>query len=504
MTLAITTEPIVDAGRIDKVPCKLDETDEQCVSRARKRPAPSYYEVTGVTLGGDDSEVEYTYDLDGRRITERAESMRAMVARLKALQAAGRKVTLLRGEAATGTSARHAAIAYRGVGGQERRLGTLRWRPTRRTRTSRGPGRALEHIREVASEQHIEVRSSTPPTRPPRRDGDLRGVTRPRCQIPDLASRRGEALLRYGTMDSAKSMNLLAVAHNYRKQGKRVLLVKPRRHRFGAPRSRRAWARGMPTCVDQDTMLIRATSRPRLHPRRRGAVLAPAVIEDLRRITVDPGVPVICYGLRTDFRTKLFPGAQRLMELADGIEEVKVTCQYCAKKAICNLRFVNGTPTVRGPQIQLGAEETYAPVCWLHYDEATRQVASDANASVPSARAVISSDLRGDSPVGEQRGEPRVRVNEASRCRLHLFRVLVVVLDRLGDLGDRTIHLADRRIRACGRVIDVRILGRERLATVGELDRELPVTERVRVDTRVVPRHDERGAGFAGALRRFG
>ena len=77
--------------------------------------------------------------------------------------------------------------------------------------------------------------------------------------------------------------------------------------------------------------------------------LPPAIIEDLRRITVDPGVPVICYGLRTDFKTRLFPGAQRLMELADGIEEVKVTCQYCQRKAICNLRFVNGSPTVRRP-----------------------------------------------------------------------------------------------------------------------------------------------------------
>ena len=52
------------------------------------------------------------------------------------------------------------------------------------------------------------------------------------------------------------------------------------------------------------------------------------------------------------------------MELADRIEEVKVTCQYCGKKAICNLRFVNGAPTVEGPQIQLGADEHYAPVCW--------------------------------------------------------------------------------------------------------------------------------------------
>jgi thymidine kinase len=183
---------------------------------------------------------------------------------------------------------------------------------------------------------------------------------------------------RYGTMDSAKSMNLLAVAHNYRKQGKKVLLVKPRLDtRFGAAKiSSRCGLE-----ADADLMVDEETS---LDPREFAGLdcvlvdeaqfLAPSVIEDLRRITVDPGVPVICYGLRTDFQTKLFPGAQRLMELADRIEEVKVTCQYCAKKAICNLRFVNGAPTVVGPQIQLGADEQYAPVCWGHYDEATRHV----------------------------------------------------------------------------------------------------------------------------------
>jgi thymidine kinase len=182
---------------------------------------------------------------------------------------------------------------------------------------------------------------------------------------------------RYGTMDSAKSMNLLAVAHNYRKQGKRVLLMKPRLDtRFGSAKiSSRCGLE-----AEADVMVDEGDS---LDPRDFAGLdcvlvdevqfLSPSVIEDLRRITVDPGVPVICYGLRTDFRTKLFPGAQRLMELADRIEEVKVTCQYCAKKAICNLRFVNGTPTVIGPQIQLGAEESYAPVCWSHYDEATRQ-----------------------------------------------------------------------------------------------------------------------------------
>ena len=191
---------------------------------------------------------------------------------------------------------------------------------------------------------------------------------------------------RYGTMDSAKSMNLLAVAHNYRKQGKQVLLVKPRLDtRFGATKisSRCGLEADADMMVDSDTSL---------DPRDFAGLdcvlvdeaqfLAPSIIEDLRRITVDPGVPVICYGLRTDFQTKLFPGAQRLMELADRIEEVKVTCQYCAKKAICNLRFVNGTPTVDGPQIQLGADESYAPVCWGHYDEATRQIPAEQSGAV--------------------------------------------------------------------------------------------------------------------------
>ena len=191
---------------------------------------------------------------------------------------------------------------------------------------------------------------------------------------------------RYGTMDSAKSLNLLAVAHNYRKQGKRVVLMKPRLDtRFGADKvsSRAGLEAEADLMIDDETVL---------DPRDYAGVdcvlvdeaqfLPPAVIEDLRRITVDPGVPVICYGLRTDFQTRLFPGSQRLMELADGIEEVKVTCQYCQKKAICNLRFVNGQAVVHGPQIQLGAEESYAPVCWAHYDEATRQAMTDTSRTV--------------------------------------------------------------------------------------------------------------------------
>jgi thymidine kinase len=181
---------------------------------------------------------------------------------------------------------------------------------------------------------------------------------------------------RYGTMDSAKSMNLLAVAHNYRKQGKRVLLLKPRLDtRFGSTTitSRCGLSAEADLLIDADTVLEPGDfAGLDCILVDEAQFLAPRVVVDLRRITVDPGVPVICYGLRTDFKTKLFPGSQRLMELADRIEEVKVTCQYCDKKATCNMRMVDGVPVVEGPQIQLGADEQYVPVCWGHYDRATR------------------------------------------------------------------------------------------------------------------------------------
>ena len=176
---------------------------------------------------------------------------------------------------------------------------------------------------------------------------------------------------RYGTMDSAKTLNLLAVAHNYRKQGKRVLLVKPAvDDRFGAARI--ASRSGLEADAD---LLLGETDE--LGPGDvegmdcvlvdEAQFLSPRIVEAMRRITIRPGVPVICYGLRTDFRTRLFPGSRRLLELADRIEEVKVTCQYCQKKAILNLRIAGDKAITDGPQIELGADDRYAPVCWEHY-----------------------------------------------------------------------------------------------------------------------------------------
>ncbi len=177
---------------------------------------------------------------------------------------------------------------------------------------------------------------------------------------------------RYGTMDSAKTLNLLAVAHNYRKQGKRVLLVKPALDdRFGTLRV--ASRSGLEADADRlvgegDELAPDDVAGIDCVLADEAQFLSPRLVESMRRITIRPGVPVICYGLRTDFRTRLFPGSQRLLELADRIEEVKVTCQYCRKKATFNLRIAGEGAVTEGPQIELGGDERYAPVCWAHYE----------------------------------------------------------------------------------------------------------------------------------------
>lgn len=102
--------------------------------------------------------------------------------------------------------------------------------------------------------------------------------------------------------------------------------------------------------------------------------LDPKHIDQLRMVTYLWKVPVICYGLRTDFRTQMFPGSKRLMELADSIEEVKTTCQFCNRKAVFNLKHLNGVADTEGPAIQLGAEEKYFPTCYACYTQQLARV----------------------------------------------------------------------------------------------------------------------------------
>ncbi len=189
---------------------------------------------------------------------------------------------------------------------------------------------------------------------------------------------------RYGTVGSAKTLNLLAVAHNYRQQGKKILLLKPELDtRFGKDIIRtRA---GLEMTAD---VLVPETGQI-ASLRLDGVVcllvdeaqfLSVAAVDQLHCVAHActyppynrPGIPVICYGLRTDFRRQFFPASQRPMELADSIEEIKTTCAFCLRKAVFNIRLLDGKPTLEAPTVELGCEEKYLPVCAGCYNEQHR------------------------------------------------------------------------------------------------------------------------------------
>jgi len=178
---------------------------------------------------------------------------------------------------------------------------------------------------------------------------------------------------RHGTVSSAKTLNLLAVAYNYKQQGKKVLLIKPSLdNRFGEDRikSRAGLEQQADLLVDEDTKIsssmLEGISCVLVDEAQ---FLSVNLINQLREISVFKNIPVICYGLRADFRSKLFEGSQRLLELADTIEEVKTTCAFCNRKAIMNLKHSNGLATIEGPSVDLGAEEKYYPACYSCYHE---------------------------------------------------------------------------------------------------------------------------------------
>jgi thymidine kinase len=176
---------------------------------------------------------------------------------------------------------------------------------------------------------------------------------------------------RYGAMGSSKTLNLLAVAHNYRQQGKKVLLMKPDFDvRFGKERIKSRAGLEM----QADLLIASEESLRGIDYSGISCILideaqflTAKVIEELRTITLKWEIPVICYGLRTDFKSHLFEGSARLLELSDSIEEVKSTCYYCNRKSTMNLKLIDGIAVNMGASIELGAEEKYLPTCYKCY-----------------------------------------------------------------------------------------------------------------------------------------
>ena len=173
---------------------------------------------------------------------------------------------------------------------------------------------------------------------------------------------------KYGAMGSSKSAQALITNFNYEELGMSVWLIKPSVDtRDGADiiRSRiglEAHAQVITPEMDITTEYT-AAGRHDVIIADEAQFFTPEQIDQLRTLVDDEDLPVLCFGLRTDFLTHFFPGAQRLMELADSLTEIKTVCR-CGRKATVNARIDgNGNVVTKGSQIMLGGNDSYMAMC---------------------------------------------------------------------------------------------------------------------------------------------
>lgn len=179
---------------------------------------------------------------------------------------------------------------------------------------------------------------------------------------------------RYGAMNSGKSTALLQVAYNYEERGQQVLLAKPEIDTKGAAQieSRLGVTRQVDFLIPGggDARALFRQERERMRQRStEGLIPADPVdvacllvdeaqfltaeqVDDLFRIAVEDGIPVMAYGIRNDFRTHAFPGSARLLAIAHALEEMKTICR-CGRKAVFNGRVVGGTFVFDGDQVAI-------------------------------------------------------------------------------------------------------------------------------------------------------
>ena len=183
---------------------------------------------------------------------------------------------------------------------------------------------------------------------------------------------------KFGSMGSSKTANALMTKFNYEEKGRKVWLIKP----SVDTRDDRVDENGNTVAVLKSRIGLSADAvvidekdniSERFSQNETGydviicdecQFLTEKQVDELKEITVKHDVPVLCFGLRSDFRTKLFPGSKRLFEIADSIAEIKSICK-CGKKAIVNARLDGtGRVIVSGEQIDIGGNEKYESMCW--------------------------------------------------------------------------------------------------------------------------------------------
>ena len=176
---------------------------------------------------------------------------------------------------------------------------------------------------------------------------------------------------RYAAMNAGKSTHLLQAAHNYEERGMRVRLFTAAHDdragagiigsRLGLQRSVETFS--LQTVFDAEWLADEKGQRCACLLIDEAQFLTPTQVRQLHRLAHAADLPVLCYGLRSDFRGDAFPGAAALLTLADDLEEMKTICA-CARKASMNLRVDDqGRRVQEGEQVEIGGNERYRAVC---------------------------------------------------------------------------------------------------------------------------------------------
>ena len=188
---------------------------------------------------------------------------------------------------------------------------------------------------------------------------------------------------KFGAMGCSKTAQALITKFNYEERGMKVMLIKPTVDtRDGATITRsRIGLSAEAIAVAQDEDLYK------LYKDKYSGYdviivdecqfLTPEQVDQLGQIVIDFNIPVLCFGLRTDFLTHFFPGAQRLMELADSLTEIKTVCA-CGRKATVNARIdASGRIITQGDQVFLGGNDSYVAMCHKCWKQRIREQAGE-------------------------------------------------------------------------------------------------------------------------------